>query len=532
MQTRNKYIVIIIAGWLFFIFILLALSAYLSLSGFISLEKKITVDDSNRVMRVMVTNLERIFLPNSDYAYWDDTYQYIKNKNADYIEKNLSEDFFKSNKLNFILILDNSGKLVWGKGYDLVKNSYTQIPSELTDFLQQHSKYLVNYRSDFNDLLKKDYGLGGFLPLTSNSSTIFFVINAVNNTKESEEPNGYLIFGKTLSNEFLAILSHELGYTVNLIPVSEINQVPEGAPILQSLGNGNPVVIKTLDKQTIMSYLLLKDVKFKPLALLQIKFPRIVYAESVDTFLSNSLILVLFALVGMFSMSVLVYAFFKKQELITRSFERFVPHELIELLEKKSILEVILGTNSKRNLTVLFMDIRNFTTISEGLSPQESFDFLNTILREIAPIVIQNHGFIDKYIGDAIMALFPNQDTNADSAVAAAMMILDEMDKINYTGKVKFAFPIKVGIGINTGNSILGIIGTEGRLEGTVISDAVNTASRIQSLTKVYDCSLLISEETYHSMKHPEFYQITHIEDVQVKGKTIKISIYKVEKRH
>lgn len=533
MQTRNKYILVIIAAWIFFIFILSVLTAYLTISGFIHLEKKVTIDNSDRVMRVLVANLERIYLPNSDYAYWDEMYQYVQNKNANFVQTNLAEDFFKTNKLNYVLILDNDGKIILSKGYDLTKNTETKIPAPIEDFFKKNSHYLINYGQDYNDLLKKQYGFGGLLPAeVTQDEAVFFVINAINNSNETSTPNGYLIYGKILNPEFFSTLNAELGYEIKLIPKNNIAQLTDGQTILNHVSKDANVYIKYVGDNSIFSYRLLNDVSHHPLALVQVEFPRILYAESVSSFIKNSLILLLFSLIGMFSMSALVYGFFKKQEIITSSFERFVPHELIELLNKKSILEVILGTNSKRNLSVFFMDIRNFTAISEKLSPQESFDFLNTILREIAPIVIKNHGFIDKYIGDAIMALFPNNETNADNAVAAAMMILDEMDRINYTGKVTIDHPVKVGIGINTGHSILGIIGTEGRLEGTVISDAVNTASRIQALTKVYDCSLLISEETFKSMKHPEFYQITHLEEVQVKGKVIKISIYKVEKRH
>ncbi len=531
MKTRNKYIYAIIAAWVFFVLVILAISAYMSVSGFLRLEKQITIESSNRVMRVMISNLENIYSPNGEYAYWDDTYQFMKDKNNDYIEKNLTDDIFKSNKINYILFLDSANNITWEKGYDLSKKSATNLPTEFSPFFQQNGKHLIDYRQDFNDLNSKQYSFGGLLNVPSKAEIIFFVLNPITDSSEEKPANGILIFGKTLSPEFFKSLSDEIGYSINLIPLANIDKTPDSKEILKSLTSTDPVYVKYGNENTIQGFLLLKDVNFKPIAILQIDLPRTLYTESINSFLKNGLMLLIFSLIGMLSMSLLVYALFKKQELITNSFERFVPHQLIDLLNKKNILEVILGTNSKRKLSVLFMDIRNFTTISEGLTPQESFDFLNTILREIAPVVIKNNGFIDKYIGDAIMALFPNQDSNADDAVATAMMILDEIDKINYTGKINLSSPLKVGIGINTGHSILGIIGTEGRLEGTVISDAVNVASRVQSLTKTYECPLLISEETYRNMKHPDFYRITHLEDATVKGKAIKVSLYKVEKR-
>lgn len=520
METRNKYIFSIIAGWVFFIFILLAISAYLSISGFISIEKKVAIDNSERVKRVLLAKLEPLYFLNSDYSYWDETYNFITTKNEAFIKTNLADDFFKSNKINYVMLIDTSGDLVWGKGFDLVNNTYTNIPEDILGFFKKNNKFLISYRDEYNDLIKKQYGIGGLLPPTTNGDIVYFVMNEINTADENTAPNGYLIFAKILSPVFMQDLSKELGFTITFGSIKNYLNTAS-----------DDVKIQYLDSNTILGSIVINDINKKPLSALEIQYPRVIYKESIASFWKNGVILLIFSLFGMFSMAALVYGFFKKQELITDSFERFVPHELIELLNKKSILEVILGTNSKTNLTVLFMDIRNFTSISEGLSPQESFDFLNTILKEIAPIVIRNQGFIDKYIGDAIMALFPKQDSNADNAVAAGMMILDEMDKLNYTGKVKFSFPVKVGIGINTGNSILGIIGTEGRLEGTVISDAVNTASRIQNMTKNYDAPLLISEETYKSMKHPEFYNITRVDEVQVKGKSIKITLYKVEKR-
>src|SRR5689334_4665814 len=112
MQTRNKYIISIIVAWIVLILLILAVSASMSISSFIQLEKKITVDSVNRVSRVMLANLERLFTINSDYAYWDDTYHYVNNKDNKYIETNLADDFFKSNQLNDVLILDASSKVI------------------------------------------------------------------------------------------------------------------------------------------------------------------------------------------------------------------------------------------------------------------------------------------------------------------------------------------------------------------------------------------------------------------------------------
>jgi hypothetical protein len=139
------------------------------------------------------------------------------------------------------------------------------------------------------------------------------------------------------------------------------------------------------------------------------------------------------------------------------------------------------------------------------------------------PAIIENNGFIDKYIGDAIMALFSG---GADDAVKAGIAMLRNLARYNLIRQIEGQIPIQIGIGINTGSLILGTVGGCNRMDGTVISDAVNLASRIEGLTKMFNALLLISEYTYSDLQ--EHYAIRRIGRVKVKGKLQPVTIYEV----
>ena len=208
-----------------------------------------------------------------------------------------------------------------------------------------------------------------------------------------------------------------------------------------------------------------------------------------------------------------------------RAYSRFIPTEFLNLLDKKSILDINLGDHIQKEMTILFSDIRSFTSLSEKMTPTENFKFLNTYLNRIAPIIKKNNGFIDKYIGDAIMGLFPN---NADDALLASIEMQKEIHKYNQVRKKLGSIPIKVGIGLHTGSLILGTIGHDERMEGTVISDAVNLASRLEGLTKHYGSNILISENTFTSLNDARKFNFRLLDNVLVKGKEDSIFVIEI----
>ncbi len=204
---------------------------------------------------------------------------------------------------------------------------------------------------------------------------------------------------------------------------------------------------------------------------------------------------------------------------------RFVPHQFLQILDKESILDVKLGDQVQKEMSILFSDIRYFTTLSEMMNPEDNFHFINAFLSRMEPTIIENKGFIDKYIGDAIMALFSG---NADDAVRAGIAMLQKLQEYNQTRQRPERPSIKLGIGINTGELMLGTVGSKNRMDTTVISDAVNLASRVEGLTKEYGVSLLISHQTFLKLEESNNYAIRLIDNVKVKGKSERISVFEV----
>jgi hemerythrin len=208
-----------------------------------------------------------------------------------------------------------------------------------------------------------------------------------------------------------------------------------------------------------------------------------------------------------------------------RAFGRLIPHQLLALMGKNSILDVKLGDQFELKLTVMCMDIRNFTTLSENMTPQENFNFLNSYLAQMTPIISSHRGIIDKYIGDSILALFTQ---SADDALSGAIHMLENLEKYN-AGRARAGYaPMQIGIGLNTGLAMIGTVGGTNRMDSTVIGDVVNLASRIEDSTKTYYSPLLISQNTLYNLAIPGRYDIRFLDRIRVKGKTQPLSLYEV----
>ena len=209
------------------------------------------------------------------------------------------------------------------------------------------------------------------------------------------------------------------------------------------------------------------------------------------------------------------------------AFARYVPADVMD--------EIINETNKKasmsenRNISVLFSDIRDFTNISENSQAQNVVDFLNAYFAKMGNEIISESGHIDKFIGDAIMAVFgafQNLDNSPANAIRAAVKMLAAMDDINRLQTIYSGKKIEIGIGINCGACILGNIGFQNKMDYTVIGDTVNLASRIESLTKLYRHPLIVSEYIYEATK--DSFLFRKIDNVRVKGKEKPVGIYAV----
>ena len=210
---------------------------------------------------------------------------------------------------------------------------------------------------------------------------------------------------------------------------------------------------------------------------------------------------------------------------LNQIYERFVPREFIDLLERESILQIKLGDQISQKMTVMFADIRGWTSLLEKMTPQEAFNFINAYLRRVSPTINECGGFIDQYYGDGVMALFPG---TTDDAVRAAVSMQRAVAEYNQERARDGFDPIGIGVGLHLADLMLGIIGSEDRMQGAVVADAVNLAARIEGLNKRYGSSITLSDETLSEMKEPGLYRHRFIDKVRVKGREDAVTVYEV----
>ncbi|HEY3495654.1 MAG TPA: AAA family ATPase [Polyangiaceae bacterium] len=208
---------------------------------------------------------------------------------------------------------------------------------------------------------------------------------------------------------------------------------------------------------------------------------------------------------------------------VSEAQSRFVPSEFLRSLDRESIVDVALGDNTRKEMSILFSDMRGFTPLLETMSPQRHIGFINEYLGRMEPAIVENGGFVDSYVGDAILALF---ESESDKALAAAVGMSAELARFNQERSRGGASPIAMGVGINTGLLTLGTIGGPTRLKCGVIGDPVNVAARVEALTKHFGCFLLVSHFTRDQLKEPERFELRLVDCVRVKGKTTPIRLY------
>lgn len=216
----------------------------------------------------------------------------------------------------------------------------------------------------------------------------------------------------------------------------------------------------------------------------------------------------------------------EREEAMRRIYEvanKFVPHEFIRSLGRDVITDVQLGDQVEKIVTVLFSDIRGYTTLSEQMTPEENFRFVCSFNERIGPIIRKNNGFINQYLGDAIMAIFPG---SPGEALTAAIDMHSAVGEMNRERTLENLLPIRIGVGMYTGPLIMGITGDHERLDATTISDTVNTASRLEGLTKHYKVSILLGKSSVEKLPDPEKFLLRYLGEVQLKGKMDAVSIY------
>ena len=209
-------------------------------------------------------------------------------------------------------------------------------------------------------------------------------------------------------------------------------------------------------------------------------------------------------------------------------FERYVPEHVV-----RETLASLDGTSifdgESRIVSVLFVDIRNFTPLCSKLEPREVVTLLNEFFAMLTTAVKRHRGTVIKFIGDGMLAVFGaplSYIENQENAVLCALEIRERMAAFNEKYTTAIGEPLRIGIGINTGEVVVGNIGSEDRVEYTAIGDTVNIGARIESLTKEKPDSVLISESTFRIVG--DAFDVSAWEPVSVKGKDEPITVYEV----
>jgi adenylate cyclase len=216
----------------------------------------------------------------------------------------------------------------------------------------------------------------------------------------------------------------------------------------------------------------------------------------------------------------------EREEAMRRIYEvtnKFVPHEFIGSLGKHVITDIQLGDKTEKIVTVLFADIRDYTSLSEGMTPDENFNFVCSFNERMGPIIREHGGFINQYLGDAIMAIFPGK---ASDALAAAISMQKAVQEMNKARIAEHKIPIRIGVGLHTGPLIMGITGDHERLDAATISDTVNTASRLEGMTKHYGVRIVLSEESVSNLEDADKFYFRPLGLIQLKGKMAPIRIF------
>ncbi|GIK38491.1 MAG: serine/threonine protein kinase [Chloroflexota bacterium] len=234
---------------------------------------------------------------------------------------------------------------------------------------------------------------------------------------------------------------------------------------------------------------------------------------------------VLTLLSGQAAISIENASLYSHQVALTTGYSRFMPREFLDFLGKDSIVEIKLGDHVQQEMAVLFSDIRAFTTLSETMTPQENFDFVNAYFGRVSPVIRRHRGIIVKYLGDGMMAVFPER---VEDALEASIGKLKQVTLFNKERQQRGEFPIRIGIGIHTGKMMLGTVGEAERMQGDFLSDVVNLTSRLEGLTKVYGVSLIMSGEALNRLKDPSQYKLRFLDKVQVQGRQEAVPVFEV----
>lgn len=214
-------------------------------------------------------------------------------------------------------------------------------------------------------------------------------------------------------------------------------------------------------------------------------------------------------------------------EHLSEKFRLFVPEQFLNRIAPQGVDSIQLGNAREEELTILFADIRSFTAISEAQPAIDTFRWLNAFFTRMSEAIAQHHGFIDKFLGDAIMAVFDRDNAHASDALAAAATMTQSLQEFNQKRDAyNLKEAVKIGIGIHTGIGVIGTVGSNSRMDSTVIGDVVNTAARLEELTKTYHCDTIVSAQAIAHHTPSNAFQFRYLDTIAPRGKQQALKIY------
>lgn len=435
-----------------------------------------------------------------------------------------NDNFYPSIALSAYLLANNTDKVTLTNKYIEVDKTGLRIP-------------VFKKNGDINHFIKY-YKLYGDTSFSHKNYSAIDIINSNRLLKEGKKP---IVNPSNFDNKIVFLGANALG--VEDVLETSISLNHPGVDIQATILNNfidNEFMIKFTTLQniliitffTIITFAIILTLPFLGSLLTLLAIGLIYLILCILCFKNNMAPYVITPLAVQLSTMIFGYSYRfivegRNKEKIKNAMGRYLSQDIMKNVVQ-NIDNIKLG-GKKANVTVLFADIRGFTSMSEKMTAEEVSVILNEYFSEIEPIITRYNGVINKFIGDAVMAIFgePIQDINhPQNAVKCACEMLKKVDQLQdkwlFEGKPK----IEIGIGINTGEAFVGNIGSEKRLEYTVIGDMVNLASRIESYNKVYKTNLLISSSTYSYVS--DFVDVIKIADVTIRGKSKKMDIYEV----
>ena len=220
-------------------------------------------------------------------------------------------------------------------------------------------------------------------------------------------------------------------------------------------------------------------------------------------------------------------AAWKISETLAEKFYSFVPRQFLTRVAPRGVESLRVGSANESDMTILFCDIREFTAIAETQTARDTFAWLNVFFESINQAVMNNQGFVDKYLGDAVMTVFDRDCHHALDAIQATAQICQALEEFN-RDRQKFGLtePIRIGIGLHSGRGLIGTVGANQRMDTTVVGDVVNTASRLENLTKTYQCAAIASETVIQQLPADHDFEFRWLDLVTPRGKTQQLNIY------